>query len=116
MTWAPTTQTELESLIKAELEACSKEQKEIFVLYRVPLRKAQIVRCGKPEFIFIVAQRGDEVMYYEDVEEGFNISPLAGDGSIKEHWCNQDDLQHALNWWLYPNDPQLPKIGPAKKI
>ena len=39
-------------------------------------------------------------MYWEDVEEGFNISPLTPDGRVLEHWCNQDDLGIALNHWI----------------
>jgi len=116
MEWSPTTQDELESLIHDELGACTEKQREIFNRYKVPLRKAPIVRYGKQEYVFVVAQRGDEVMYYEDVEEGFNFSPLAEDGSIKEHWCNQDELEHALNRWILPENELPPKLGPAEPI
>jgi hypothetical protein len=46
-----------------------------------------------------VARKGDEVMYFEDVEDGFNFSPISAEGKILEHWCNQDELQHALRRW-----------------
>ncbi len=39
-------------------------------------------------------------MYWEDVEEGFNISGLSSDGMILEHGCNQDELHTALQRWL----------------
>ena len=51
---------------------------------------------GLIEDVYVVARRGDEVMYYEDVEEGFNISPAPSDGMPLMHWCYQDDLQVAL--------------------
>jgi len=38
-------------------------------------------------------------MYWEDVEEGFNVSEVGADGQIAHHWCNQDELRHALTEW-----------------
>jgi hypothetical protein len=50
-------------------------------------------------YVFVVAQKGDEVMYFEDKEMGFNFSPLDKKGRIVEHLCNQDDLKAALLRW-----------------
>ncbi|WP_435522465.1 hypothetical protein [Chryseobacterium indoltheticum] len=35
-------------------------------------------------------------MYYNDIEEGFNISEFEKDGEIKEYGAEQDELQIAL--------------------
>jgi hypothetical protein len=48
----------------------------------------------------VVARNGGEVVYWEDVEEGFNLSPIDNNGLIVEHSCNQDDLGIALRPWL----------------
>jgi len=32
------------------------------------------------------------VIDYEDVEDGFNVSPLRPDGHALEPWCNQDEF------------------------
>ena len=45
----------------------------------------------------MVAVKDGEVLYYEDVEDGFNRSPLSESGDVLEHWCNQDDHSSALN-------------------
>ena len=45
----------------------------------------------------VVARNADELLYWEDVEEGFNISPIGADGIVLQHWCNQDDLGIAVN-------------------
>ena len=97
--WEPITEAELEALIEEQLADCTPEQKSIFENYRVPLQKRSIVRNGKEERLFVVGIKDNEAMYYEDVEEGFNYSPLNKDGSIKEHWCNQDELKIALLHW-----------------
>jgi hypothetical protein len=98
-TWRPITAEEIQSLIKEQLRDCTDAQREIFERYRVPLRPTPLERFGQVESVFVVAQRDNEVMYYEDVEEGFNFSPLTPDGRIAQRWCNQDELMHALVHW-----------------
>lgn len=98
-TWRPITADEMQSLIDEPLKDCTPEQREIFDRYRVALRPTPLERYGQLETVFVVAQRGNEVMYYEDVEDGFNFSPLTADGRVAQHWCNQDELKYALIRW-----------------
>ena len=111
-TWKPIARSKLEQLINKELGDCEPEQQQVFEKHRVPLRKAPIVRYGKIEYVFVVARNGDEVMYYEDVEGGFNFSPVDAKGHILQHWCNQDELKYALWHWL--GHPQEYRRGPAE--
>jgi hypothetical protein len=69
---------------------------DLFRAIRVPLRVASIIRSGNLESVFVVAERNGVVIYYEDVEEGFNISPLGSDGSIAAPGWEQWKLHHAL--------------------
>ena len=69
------------------------------------------LRYGKMESVVIVARNGDQVIYYEDVEDGFNVSPLSPDGQVLAHWCNQDELRFALNAWIDGRSPDC--RGPA---
>jgi hypothetical protein len=41
----------------------------------------------------------DRVLWYNDIEEGFNVSRFTTVGSIPstEYWCNQDELRWALS-------------------
>jgi len=97
--WEPINKEELEALVDEQLNECTPEQKEIFKKYRVPLKQHFLERNGNKEKVFVVAVKNNEALYYEDVEEGFNFSPLNPDGSIKEHWSNQDELKIALSHW-----------------
>jgi len=112
--WRPTTQKELEVIIREQLAVCTPMQRETFGKYRVPMQRVVIQRYGKTEYVFVVAQRGQEAMYYEDIEEGFNFSPLDADGNILEHWCSQDELKYAL--WHWMGRPQQYRAGPAEPI
>lgn len=69
-------------------------------------------RYGKLEYVFVVSQRGNEVMCLEDIDEGLNFSPIDAEGKILQHWCNQDELIHAL--WHWMGRPKESRVGPAE--
>ena len=95
-TWQPVTEKELESLIATQLVYFSPEERQLFESYKaIPLITA-INRAGSIESVFIVAQFRDLVIYYDDVEEGFNISSLSPDGAIAAPRFEQWELGHAL--------------------
>ena len=95
-TWQPISVEELEALIAAQLFDCSPEQRQLFDRCKISPHLTKIDRLGTTETVFVVARAGDLVMYYEDVEEGFNISSLLTDGSIASPGCEQWELRHAL--------------------
>jgi hypothetical protein len=100
MLWHPATLDEVRDILRTDLENCDPEQIAIFTKYSVDPHFADLHRDGQVEKVVVVAQNSGEVLYWEDVEEGFNISPAGPDGRILEHWCNQDDLGIALNRWI----------------
>jgi hypothetical protein len=98
--WTPITLPSLEALVSAQVAECSRDLAERFKRWRVPLRAALVYRQGKPESVFVVAQRGRKVVYYEDVEEGFNVSDLSADGSISTPGFEQWDIAEAAEQLL----------------
>ncbi len=54
---------------------------------------------------WVVAIFGEYVIWYNDIEEGFNISRYNEHGTIGEYWANQDDLDecvrrvHGMIYW-----------------
>ena len=95
-TWQPISATELDTLLAAQISDCSPEQREFFERCRVTPYLVPITRLGNTEAVFVVARTGDLVLYYEDVEDGFNISTLAPDGSVATPGYEQWELGHAL--------------------
>lgn len=114
MTWRPATIEEVKRILADDLTSCDAQQLDVFRQYAVDPYRASIERYGKLEEVVVVAQKLEEVMYWEDVEEGFNISRLGSDRRILEHWCNRDDLATALNWWI--EGRKHGKIGPAQPV
>ena len=112
--WKPASVEEVKRIVKKDLARFDAKQRAVFQQYKVEPYTASIVRYGNPETVVIVAQRGNEVIYWEDVEQGFNLSRITDKGLILEHWCNQDDLGLALNSWI--EERPRPKVGPASSI
>ena len=77
-----------EGRVARDLKTCDAEQLAAFKTYQVEAFSAPIMRYGKTESVVVVARNGDQVIYYEDVENGFNVSPIGPDGTVLEHWCN----------------------------
>lgn len=102
MEWTSATIDEVKKIIEADLKNCDKGQIATFERYAVQPYRAPILRYEKLESVVVVARRGTEVMYWDDVEEGFNISRMAEDGMVLDSGANQDDLAVALNAWRKP--------------
>jgi hypothetical protein len=113
MNWKPTTIEAVKRIAENDLERCDHEQVSAFTKYSVEPYLAAISRDGGMGSVVVVARRQHEVIYWEDIEEGFNVSPVDPSGRIIEHWCNQDAPGLALNAWIQGRTSQS-KMGPAE--
>jgi len=100
MEWKPATIESVKKIVQDDLAKCNQKQAAVFKAYQVEPHMASIVRSGTLESVVVVAHNADEVIYWEDVEEGFGVSAVGADGQIIEHDCNQNDLGLALNSWV----------------
>jgi hypothetical protein len=98
--WRPATIAEVNRIVQENLESCIPEEAEAFRQFAVEPFEASLTRYDRPEHVVVVARKDDRVIYWEDVEEGFNESPVGPDGAVLEHWCNQDDLGQAIRRWM----------------
>jgi hypothetical protein len=93
MDWAPATRAEVKQILIRGAETCDIEQKEALDRYGVEPCVAPIVRYGRCESVLVVARKDNEVIYWEDVEEGFNLSPVderarsPNTFAIRTHWA-----------------------------
>lgn len=51
---------------------------------------------GHEFFMWVVGKEKEIIIYYNDIEEGFNISKYKEDEIIEEYWCNQDSLKYVM--------------------
>jgi hypothetical protein len=113
--WRPANVEEVERIVQQDLLACDAAQVSAFKQYAVTPYHAPITRYGRNESVIVIARREYEAIYWEDVEEGFNISTLGSQGEILEHSCNQDRLGLAVNAWIETRKRPT-RIGPAIPI
>src|SRR5690242_7269544 len=78
--WRPATVEEVKNIIEKDLRACDAEQIAVFNRYVIEPYAAPMVRYGNMESAVVVARKGNEVIYWEDVEDGFNVSPVDSNG------------------------------------
>ena len=45
---------------------------------------------------WVVAIIGRRVLWFNDIEDGFNLSVYSRFGQIEQYWCNQDELEWAV--------------------
>ena len=104
MSWTPCTRSELDALVERELSECSDLQRRLFEHTRIPLEKwSQSPWGDQGGGFWAVAVIGESVLWYNDIEEVFNVSRFSTRGVIpaSEYWCNQDSLNSVLS-----NDPE----------
>ena len=116
MGWKPATIAEVAAVVMADLKKCDPQQIAVFRRYSVAPYFAPIVRYGIVDIVVVVAQKSPEVIYWEDVEGGFNVSPIGPGGGVLEHSCIQDDLGVALNRLVQSRERQTANLGPTKPL
>jgi len=95
--WSPLPQEKLLGLAEdAELDTTPAEQ-HFWSLVRVPPSKWQLHPWGDDGGGFwVVGVLGRQVIWYNDIEDGFNVSRYSIPGTIDEYWCGQSLLRHVV--------------------
>lgn len=97
MDWKPATIEEVKEIVQNDLSKCDRKQTALFESHKVDPYVASIIRGAGVEYVVVVAPKGNQVIYWEDVEEGFGVSAVGTEGQILEQDCSQNDLGLALN-------------------
>lgn len=97
MTWEPISFNELDQLIRSACQRMSPQQRDLWERIRIEPNKWALSPYGDLGGGFwVVAQLGQTVVWYNDIEDGFNCSKFIHQGQIEEQWCAQDRLEWAL--------------------
>jgi len=101
MTWKPITSDALDAMI----EAAEFEMEPPVLLFWKTLRIRPVKWNLSPwgdlgGGFWVVAVIGDRCFWYNDIEEGFNISRYEAVGQIQEYGCNQTELDHCIRSFL----------------
>jgi len=94
MTWEPITASELQTRIDRGISAMSADERLLWRHIRCEPTKWSCPTWGEVgRGFWVVATLGQSVIWFNDIEDGFNLSAFTNAGVIDEYWCNQDELQ-----------------------
>jgi hypothetical protein len=94
--WKPATREYVAQLLAAQLQRLSPAQRDRWGAMAVPFRAVPI--SAEPgQVVYVVAETEGQIIYFEDVEEGWNVAPLTSSGEIASRGFEQDDLVRLLS-------------------
>src|SRR5262245_10455051 len=97
---APVDREELRSILERELARCSAELRAFFARIAIAaVRWRQSPWGDSSGGFWAVATYEGQVLWYNDIEDGFNVSRFITAGEIPrdQYWCNEDHLCVALS-------------------
>lgn len=96
MNWEPISEAELWDRINSACERMTSEQSRVWEIIRIqPHKWAEHSYGSLGGGFWVVALIGSSVVWFNDIEDGFNQFEYADFGKFSEYWCNQDELEWA---------------------
>ena len=105
--WRPATREEVERILADEMKSLSVAERARFEPLRVTPRPVP-VESSPNEFVYVVAEYQGKVLYWSDIEGGWELEPLDPSGAITERGSNQFELKHII-FQLFGELDALPK-------
>jgi hypothetical protein len=101
-TWNAIRDAEFAALFDEQYTALTPAARARFERFRVPFWKAIIRRseAAGDEAVVVIAQVGKGVLYFDDVEYGFNVSTVDDGGRVLQPGGSQATLAEAIEAWF----------------
>ena len=114
--WRPISEGEIWDLINRAWEKMSLPQRRLWEAIKVdPMKWQEDTYGAMGGGFWVVAIYGSTVVWYNDIEDGFNKSKWTIPGTIDEYWCNQSELQNVIGVSLDAT-PILGRCGPPQSL
>jgi hypothetical protein len=95
--WLPITKSSLGDLILRGESRLNEPHLRLWNLVKIHPVKWSACACGEMGGGFwVVGIVGNLILWYNDIENGFNVSRYIIHGEIAEYYCNQDELDIAV--------------------
>jgi hypothetical protein len=119
MSWHPTSEEDLWHELNSASSRMNPKQQRIWGAIRIIPRKWALSPWGDLGGGFwVVALLGERVVWFNDIEDGFNLSRFSSHGTIDEYWCNQDKLEWTIQGLLNEFEGLGPnyRLGPPQPV
>lgn len=99
--WKPIAENALRKRIAQGVSRMDPRARRLWEAIRIEPEKWLLPKYGDAGGGFwVVAVIGASVIWYNDVEEGFNRSRYTTYGSIDDYWCNDDELDVTIGYLM----------------
>lgn len=99
--WEPITEAALRERVTQGEARMSSLQLRLWETIRIePTKWKQQPYGDTGAGFWVVAIIGATVIWYNDIEEGFNRSRYSSYGTIDDYWCNQDELELTVQYLM----------------
>lgn len=99
--WKPIAEPALLARVSQAEARMTPAQRRLWEAVRIPPEKWRQDPYGNAGAGFwVVALIGSTVIWYNDIEDGFNRSRYAAYGRIEDYWCNQDELEVTIAYLM----------------
>jgi hypothetical protein len=113
-TWQPITEDSLWDLINAAEWRMTPDVARFWEVIRIhPVKWRQQPWGDSGGGFWVVGVIGSTVIWFNDIEDGFNVSSHSGFEEILDYACSQDDLEVALVQLLHLVRTGAPIVGRA---
>jgi hypothetical protein len=113
-------ETDLLDEVNRDWNQMSLVQRRLWEVIKIPPQKWQQHPWGDAVGGFwVVAILGSTVVWFNDIEEGFNRSRYDRHGVIRDYWCNQDELGMTMQCLLdeiASGNPRGTYLGPPEPL
>lgn len=82
--WKPITRSELDQLVDRELAGMVEPFRAYYRSYAVEPYRTACAHSGFDDSFYVVAQLGNQVVVYNDIEEDFGVGTLAESGPMTD--------------------------------
>ena len=114
--WKPITGDALRARMAQGKARMSPAQLHLWEAIRIDPEKWQQHPNGDPgEGFWVLAIVGRTVIWYNDIEEGFNRSRYSTYGTIDDYWCNHDELEITVQYLMNALEQGADIVRLAKK-
>lgn len=120
VTWKSISEVELWDELNTAEDRMTLSQRRFWEAIRIiPEKWRQSPWGDKGDGFWVVAIIGRNVVWYNDIEEGFNRSVYRAYGEIEEYWCNQDELEVSIQRLIDMVETGVdsaPRAGPPEPL
>ena len=114
--WEPITKSALRARVAQGEARMNPSQRRLWEAVRIDPEKWQQHPYGdQGKGFWVVALVGRTVIWYNDIEEGFNRSRYSTYGTIDDYLCNQDELELTVQYVLNVLKQDADLVRMAKK-